>query len=57
MASAYGDVPDTINDSLSVVERTILVFFCSGRCHALYDIIALHVAGQQCSAYLGYKTV
>lgn len=57
MAGAYGDVPDTVHDSLPVVERTILVFFRSGRCHALHDVVALHVVSQQRSAHLGYKTV
>lgn len=57
MAGTYGDVPDTVHDSLPAVERTVLVLLRSGRCHALHDIVALHVVGQQCSTYLGYKTV
>lgn len=56
-ASAVHNVPDTVNDSVLAVERTVLVLVRRGRRLALHDVAALHVAGEQRRSHLGHETV
>lgn len=56
-AGAVRNVPDTVHDSVFALERTVLVLVRRSRRPALYDVVALHVASEQCRSHLGHETV